>query len=413
MITRILISSLVFAFFIHCKTRIASESNIEDLNDSGMVVSAHPEASKIGLEILKKGGNAVDAAVATGFALAVCYPSAGNIGGGGFMVIRLNDGSSFSLDYREKAPGFATKDMFLDKSGKVVNDMSLYSHAASGVPGSVDGLITAHEKYGKLSFKEVIQPAIDLAQNGFALTKRQSEDLNHQKEMFLNLNHSKIPFVKESEQWKAGDTLKQPDLAHSLQLIKDKGRDGFYKGEIAMKIITEMKQGKGFISQQDLDNYHSVWREPIVGSYKGYKIISMPPPSSGGIALLQLLKIIENYPIQDWMGNKEQLIHLMIEAERRVYADRSEHLGDADFYNVPVKGLIDSIYLLGRMQDFNPEKASSSKIIKPGKPSGYESEETTHYSVTDCFGNAVSVTTTLNGSHGSPNVVVCAGCHLY
>jgi gamma-glutamyltranspeptidase / glutathione hydrolase len=285
----------------------------------------------------------------------------------------------------------------------------LYTHFASGVPGSVDGLIKAHGKYGKLSFNEVIQPAIDLATDGFPITRQQANSLNDNKMQFFKLNAKRPAFVKNSVEWKAGDTLKQPELAHTLQLIKEKGRDGFYKGETADKFIAEMKRGKGMISQADLENYNSIWRIPITANYKGYKIISMPPPSSGGIALIQLLKIMENYPIQNWTKSEEKLIHLMIEAERRVYADRSEYLGDADFYKVPVNEMIDSTYLIERMKNFNPDKASLSKDIKPGKIAGYESEETTHYSVTDQWGNAVSVTTTLNGGYGSHIVVDGAG----
>jgi gamma-glutamyltranspeptidase/glutathione hydrolase len=405
-----LIILLLSLYLTSCKN-VQSQNSEKNSNliDSGIVVSAHPEASRIGIEILKKGGNAVDASVATGFALSVCYPSAGNIGGGGFMVFRFANGEIACLDFREKAPGLAGKDMFLDKNGNVIEDKSLYTHFASGVPGSVDGLITAHKKYGKLSFKEVIQPAIDLALNGFPVTRKQANSLNNSKEEFLRLNKNLPAFVKKNQEWKTGDTLKQPELAHTLELIKEQGREGFYKGETANKIIAEMKRGNGLISQIDLDNYQSIWRIPLTCNYKGHKIISMPPPSSGGVALIQLLKIIENYPIQDWKGQEEKLMHLIIEAERRVFADRSEFLADADYYNVPVNGLIDSVYLINRMKNFNPKKASISKDIKPGNPNMSESEETTHFSVADVWGNAVSVTTTLNGGYGSHIVVDGAG----
>ncbi len=395
-----------------CNSQTSVKNTSKNGPDSGMVVSAHPEASKIGLEILKKGGNAVDAAVATGFALSVCYPNAGNIGGGGFMLIRFNDGSCNSLDYREKAPELASRDMYLNNSDKVIEDMSLYTHAASGVPGSVDGLVTAHKKYGKLAFSEVIQPAIDLARKGFPLTEMQANALNKNKPDFVGFNANKTAFVKDSGTWEKGDTLFQPELAHTLQLIKDKGRDGFYKGETADRIIKEMKRGNGLINQHDLDNYHSVWREPIFGSYKAYKIISMPPPSSGGVALMQMLKMIEEYPIQQCLSKEVKIMHLMIEIERRVYADRAAYLGDADFYPVPLKTLLDSVYLLERMKDYNQEKASLSQDIKPGVLAGNESEETTHYSIADQWGNAVSVTTTLNGSYGSRIVVDGSGFFL-
>jgi gamma-glutamyltranspeptidase/glutathione hydrolase len=299
--------------------------------------------------------------------------------------------------------------MFLDKSGKVNDEMSLYSHAAAGVPGSVDGMIQAHQKYGKLAFHEVIQPAIDIAANGFQLTERQAEELNKNKADFIRLNKAKNSFLKDTGEWKKGDLLVQAELAHTLELIRDQGRDGFYTGETANKIVAEMKRGNGLIKLEDLAAYHSVWREPVTGTYKDYKIISMPPPSSGGIALLQLLKMVEKYPVEDWQASPEKTMHLFIEAMRRVYADRAEHLGDADFYPVPQNALLESIYLENRMKDFNTDKASLSEKIESGNPEKHISEETTHYSVADQWGNAVSVTTTLNNSYGSRIVVQGAG----
>ncbi len=373
-----------------------------------MVVSAHPEASKSGAEILKQGGNAVDAASAVEFSLAVCYPVAGNIGGGGFMVIRLNDGKSYTLDFREKAPLKGHRDMYLDKNGKVVDGLSLYSRLAVGVPGTVDGIIKAHSRFGKLPFKDVIQPAIDLARNGFPITEKQAERLNAYKERFLKMNDAKPVFVKEGK-WHAGDTLKQPELAVTLESIRDKGRAGFYQGKTATSLIKEMQKHDGLITQKDLDDYKSVWREPVTGKYKNYKIISMPPPSSGGIALLQLLGMTEPYPLSKWGWHDIRTVHLMVEAERRVYADRAEFLGDPDFYKVPEKGLLDKEYLKERMKDFNPEKAIPSSGIKHGNPYKYESEETTHFSVVDGSGNAVSVTTTLNRGYGTAIVVDGAG----
>ena len=384
-------------------------NKIKETYKSGMVVSAHPEASKIGVEILKKGGNAVDAAVATGFALAVCYPAAGNLGGGGFMVFRFADGKTATLDYREKAPKQAFRDMYLDKDKKVIPEMSLNTQAASGVPGSVNGLIEAHNRYGKLPFNEIIQPSIDLAENGFQITEKQANSLNSERNDFIRLNAKKTEFVKEKGNWAKGDLLIQKDLAYTLKLIKEKGKDGFYKGETADKIIAEMKRGNGIITLDDLINYKSIWRSALIGHYKGYKVISMPPPSSGGVALLQLLKMVEPYPLHKWGANDVKSMHLMVEAERLVYADRSMHLGDADFLFVPVKELLDEDYLKERMKSFNENKARNSKDIKQGKPVRKESEETTHYSITDNFGNAVSVTTTINDGYGSKIVVAGAG----
>ncbi len=407
---RIIISiTLIFFLIASCGTAKQPERTTGLIADSGMVVSAHPIASKVGVDILKQGGNAVDAAVATGFALAVCYPRAGNIGGGGFMVFRFSYGTTSTIDYREKAPSKGHRDMYLDSTNNVIEDMSLYSHAASGVPGSVDGMIEAHKKYGKLSFEKVIQPAIDLAEKGVELTEKEADKLNSAKEHFVRLNDHLPVFVKDSGVWKEGDLLIQEELAKTLLLLKEKGRDGFYKGETAEKIVAEMQKGNGLITLEDLENYHSVWREPIIGDYKGYKIISMGPPSSGGIALMQLLKMVEPYPLDEWAANDLNTIHLMVEAERRVYADRAKHLGDMDFYKVPVKDLLNESYLQSRMKKFDPEKATLSENIKAGNFTPVESEETTHYSVVDQWGNAVSCTTTLNGSFGSRIAVEGAG----
>jgi len=388
------------------KQQFAEGRNI--IADSGMVVSAHPQSSRIGAEILRKGGNAVDAAVATEFALAVCFPEAGNIGGGGFMLIRTNDGKTEVIDYREKAPARASRDMFLDKSGSVIPGLSMDSHLSSGIPGSVDGMVTAHAKYGKLPFKEVIQPAIDLAANGFIITKGQANDLNSNRNAFINRNLRKPAFVKDTL-WKEGDLLKQEDLAHTLERIRDFGRDGFYSGRTARLIVREMNRGGGIVSDSDLAGYKSVLRNTLTAEYKGYRIITIPPPSSGGIILIQLLRMIEPYPVKDWGFNSVKTIHLMAEAERRAFADRSEFPGDPDFVVVPVNQLISRKYLEERMHSFNPDKATPSQELKPGSPEGYTSEETTHYSVIDAAGNAVAVTTTLNNTFGSSIVVDSAG----
>lgn len=377
---------------------------------NGMVVSAHPEASKAGVEILKKGGNAVDAAVAVQFALAVVYPSAGNIGGGGFMVYRSKTGQTSTLDYREKAPASASRDMYLDASGNVIPGKSLRGHLASGVPGSVDGMVEAHKKYGKLPWKQVVQPAVDLAEKGFILSADQASDLNRAKANFIKYNEVSS-FVK-NEEWKGGDKLAQPELANTLKLIRDKGRAGFYEGTVAEMLTAEMKRGAGLISKEDLKNYHSVWRTPVTGMYKGYKITTMPPPSSGGIALVQLLGSIEKFPLKKWGFNSDSTIQVMVEAERRVYADRATHLGDPDFYKVPQKQLLEKPYILSRMNNFSWGKATPSSEISAGKLTPKESEETTHFSITDREGNAVSITTTLNGSYGSLVIVKGAGFFL-
>ena len=375
---------------------------------NGMVVCAYPDASKVGLAILQKGGNAVDAAIAVQFALAVTLPQAGNIGGGGFMVYRAADGQSNTLDFREKAPAAATTNMYLDSAGNPIPDMSLYTHKASGVPGSVDGMIEAHNKYGKLKWADLVQPAIDLAAGGFKVTAKLAAGLNASQGIFKRLNPGKSYMLKDTP-WKEGDLLVQSDLAKTLQLIRDKSRAGFYEGEVADEMVTEMKGGDGIITKADLKNYHAIWRKPIIGKYKNYTIITMPPPSSGGIALIQLLKSVEKYPLQRWGYNQDSTVQLMVEAERRVYADRSKYLGDPDFYKVPVDSLLNPAYIAQRMQNFNWNAATPSTAIQPGTFIGYESNQTTHYCVVDRDGNAVSITTTLNDSFGSKIFVKGAG----
>jgi gamma-glutamyltranspeptidase/glutathione hydrolase len=375
---------------------------------NGMVVCATPSASKVGLDILKKGGNAVDAAVAVQFALAVTHPEAGNIGGGGFMVYRSGKGETNTLDFREKAPEKATTNMYLDSAGNVIPDMSLYTHQASGVPGSVDGMATAYKKYGKLKWADLVQPAIDLARSGFKLTKKLAADLNRNSTEFKKMNADKTYLLKE-DGWKEGDLRVQEDLAKTLEFIRDKGRDGFYAGKVADELVDEMKHGQGIMSKADLQNYHSVWRNAITGNYKGFKIITMPPPSSGGIALLQLLHAVEKYPLHRWGYNQDSTVQLIVEAERRVYADRSKYLGDPDFYKVPVDSLLNPAYNDMRMANFNWNAATPSTAIKPGSFIGYESDQTTHFSIVDSEGNAVSITTTLNDSFGSKIFVKGAG----
>lgn len=378
--------------------------------DSAMVVSAHPIASQIGVDILKKGGNAVDAAVAVQLALTVAFPEAGNLGGGGFMLLRLSDGETSALDFREKAPAASDKDMYLDSTGSVIAGLSLSGHLASGVPGSVDGMIEAHRKYGSLPWKDLVQPAVDLATNGVVLTERAARNLNGLQEDLKKFNSVSPDFLLGD--WKPGDTIRWIDLATTLSLIRDNGRAGFYEGKTAENIVAEMQRGRGIITLDDLKNYKSRWLTPVSGEYKGYKIISMPPPSSGGVALIQLLKSVENFPVKDWGVNSTKTVHLNTEAQRRVFADRAAFLGDPDFYKVPVATLISNDYNKNRMANFDQAKATPSAVIKEGDIAGYESEETTHISIVDKFGNAVSVTTTLNGWFGSRVVVAGSGFFL-
>ena len=377
-------------------------------SEHGMVVSAHPEGSRTGIKILMEGGNAVDAAVATGFALAVCYPEAGNIGGGGFMVIRKSDGEVGVIDYREKAPLKASRDMYLDDDGNVIGGLSTETHLATGVPGSVDGLIKAHSEYGLLSFREVIQPAIDLAEKGFPLNAEQASSLNRNRDYFIEKNLNKPAFVSDKE-WQEGDILIQPDLAKTLERIRDNGRDGFYTGITADLIVKEMERGGGLITEMDLADYKSALRKPLIYNYKDYKLISVPLPSGGGIILFQLLGMVESFPVSEWGFHSTEAVHLITEAEKRVYADRAEFSGDQDFVNVPVNDLLNKKYLKQRLNDFDMNAATPSSLIRAGSPEEYISEETTHYSVVDNSGNAVSVTTTLNNTFGNSIVVDGAG----
>jgi gamma-glutamyltranspeptidase/glutathione hydrolase len=375
---------------------------------NGMVVSAKEQASRVGLEILKKGGNAVDAVVAVQFALGVVYPNAGNIGGGGFLVYRAANGETNTLDFREKGPGLASRDMYLDSAGNAIVEKSLYGALAAGVPGSVAGMEEAHKKYGKLPWSVLIEPAIALARNGFKISERQAGELNGLHERFTTLNPLGTALIK-SGKWTPGDLLVQPELAATLEKIRDKGRKGFYEGSVADSIVAEMKRSGGIISKADLVNYKAVWRNAIVGTYKGYKIITMPPPSSGGIALIQLLKSVEPFPLKRWGFNADSTVQVMVEAERRVYADRATHLGDPDFYKVPGDVLMSDRYIKERMGSFNWAKATPSSAIQAGKTVPSEHEETTHFSIVDRDGNSASVTTTLNGSYGSCVVVKGAG----
>ena len=375
--------------------------------NNGAVVSAHTLASQVGVEILKQGGIAIDAAIATQLALAVVYPGAGNLGGGGFMIARLQNGKLLALDYREMAPGLSSRDMYIDEYGNARTDKSQYGHLSSGVPGTVAGLFSSAQ-YARLSFKKLIQPAIDLAEKGFAISQRETNSLNSLQSDLKKYNTVIPVFVKDAK-WKAGDTLIQTDLANTLIRIRDKGVAGFYEGETARLIVEEMKRGDGIITYNDLKNYKAKFREPHVFDYKGYKIVGMPMPSSGGLLLNQMMKMIEGRNIAAMGFHSIHTVQLMTEVERRAFADRAEYMGDADFYKVPIKALTNEKYLEDRMKDFISSKATSSNNIRAGNAALFESEETTHLSVVDKDGNAVAVTTTLNNSYGSRTVVGGAG----
>ncbi|MDG2370154.1 MAG: gamma-glutamyltransferase [Flavobacteriales bacterium] len=409
---RIFILFCVSFCFLSCVN--SNPSNVHDeidksaIIDSAMVVSAHPLASEIGKSILKKGGNAIDAAIAVQFALAVVHPSAGNIGGGGFMVIRLNKGDCYTLDFREKAPSTAHRDMYLNDDGTIVKRLSLDGSLAVGVPGTVDGMCKAHQKFGSLSWGELIQPSIELAQNGFPLTQLEADGLNYFVNSKLKFNSIEPSFIVK-DNWLKGDSIYLHDLANTLYLIKAKRRAGFYEGEIALKITQEMERSSGVITSEDLQNYESIWREPLIGYYKNYKIISMGPPSSGGACLLQMLKMLEPFDLNQMGLHSYKSIHCIAEAEKRAFADRSKYMGDPDFIDVPLTQLLDSMYLKHRMSNYSSIMATLSDSIFPGNFNFKESDQTTHYSIVDTYGNAVSVTTTLNSSYGSGVVVGSAG----
>ncbi len=407
--TKVVVRTVLCAFICCLFSRSFSASRDPVRAKKAMVVAADPIAADVGLKILKQGGNAIDAAVAVGFALAVTYPAAGNIGGGGFMVLRLADGTVKTLDYREMAPSAATRDMFLDKNGTFLDEKSTVGHLACGVPGSVAGMMYAQRRYGKLSRAQVMKPAIDLAEKGFHLHYRLSEDLERMIPEFSMYRSSKKAFTKNGKPYKEGDLFRQRDLAQTLRRIRDKGRDGFYKGETAKLIVAEMKRGGGLISLKDLDNYGSVIRDPVRGTYRGYEIISMGPSSGGGIMLVQMLNILEGYRLAQYGWNSSKAVMRMTEAMRRVYADRAEFLGDPDYVKIPVAWLTSKEYAAQRRATIDTTRATPSSEISHGVPPPPEKDHTTHYSVVDRYGNCVSVTTTLNDSFGSKVVVTGAG----
>jgi gamma-glutamyltranspeptidase/glutathione hydrolase len=390
----IAISILLF----NCKTSEKKEKITGLIAEKAMVVSAREEASKIGTDILKKGGNAFDAMVATELALAVAYPYAGNIGGGGFMVYRKNNGEIGALDYREKAPLAASKDMYLDADKNVIKGKSTLGSMAVGIPGTVAGVFETHRKFGSLPMEDILQPVIALAKRGVLVTKKQATRIKSYQTRFLSVNKDSILFNKN---WKENDTIKYNALAATLTRIQKNGSDEFYKGETAEKLVAFIQANGGIMTLEDLAKYEAKWRTPITFKYDDLKVISMSPPSSGGICLAQIMNGIENYDLDKYGHNSVKTIQVITEAERRAYADRSFFLGDPDFVKIPVETLISKEYVNGRMDDFSFDKATKSSAVSHGNIKMVESDETTHYSIVDQFGNAISATTTINAGYGS------------
>ncbi|MCK5442614.1 MAG: gamma-glutamyltransferase [Maribacter sp.] len=394
------IKTLPYLFFlillVQCKKQPAKPTGL--VVEKAMVVSAREEASKVGLQILKKGGNAFDAMVGTELALAVAYPFAGNLGGGGFMVYRRNNGDIGALDYREKAPLSAHKDMYLDSSAHVIPGKSTMGATAVGVPGTIAGIFEVHEKFGSLTMADIIAPVIALAKNGVIVTKKQADRFEKYRNQIIEVNRGNPLFFNDIHQ---GDTLKYPALSHTLKSIAKNGRDEFYKGETAKKLITFIQEMGGYLTEEDLSQYEAQWRQPIIFKYKDLRVISMSPPSSGGVTINQIFKMIEPYDIQAFGHNSTKTIQLFTEASRRAYADRNYFLGDPDFVDIPLDVLLSQKYIRERMNDFSFEKATRSSDVGHGEVRVLESSETTHYSIVDQEGNAVSVTTTLNGAYGS------------
>ena len=384
--------------FINCKTSEKKEKITGLVSQKAMVVSAREEASKIGTDVLKEGGNAFDAMVATELALAVAYPYAGNVGGGGFMVYRKSDGEIGALDYREKAPLAASKDMYLDADRNVIKGKSTLGSMAVGIPGTVAGVFEAHRKFGSLPMETILQPVIALAKRGVIVTKKQAKRIKSYQARFLSANKDTILLNKN---WKENDTIKYNALAATLTRIQKNGRDEFYKGETAKKLAAFIQANGGIITLEDLAKYEAKWRTPITFKYDNLKVISMSPPSSGGICLAQIMNGIEPYNLDKYGHNSVKAIQVITEAERRAYADRSFFLGDPDFVKIPVETLISKAYINGRMDDFSFEKATKSSAVSHGSITMVESDETTHYSIIDQFGNAISATTTINAGYGS------------
>ena len=390
---------LLFALaFLSCKSNEKTVEPTGLVTSKAMVVSAREEASQIGVEIMKKGGNAFDAMVATELALAVAHPQAGNIGGGGFMVYRKANGETGTIDYREKAPLAASKDMYLDKEGNVIAGKSTQTALASGIPGTIAGIFEVHKKLGSLPISEILKPVIALAERGVVVTKNQAQSLNNNREVFIKRNGRNSLFSKV---YKENDTIKYTALAATFKRIAANGRDEFYSGETAQKLVAFLSKKGGNATMEDLKKYEAKWRDPVTFQYKKLKITSMAPPSSGGICLNQIMKMIEPYNLSQMGHNSLKTIQVITEAERRAYADRNFYLGDPDFVKLPIEELLSPAYLEKRMKTFSFDKASKSSDIAPGEIKGYESDQTTHYSIVDAAGNAVSATTTLNDNYGS------------
>jgi gamma-glutamyltranspeptidase/glutathione hydrolase len=398
-ITLLLISALSASLVLAQATAVGRE---------GMVAGVDEYATQVGVEVLKKGGNAVDAAVAVSLALAVTHPQAGNLGGGGFFVLHLHEkGINTTIDYRERAPLAAHRDMYLDEQSEVIEDASTLGYRACGVPGQVGGLWLAHQKYGKLPWKELVEPAIKLAEEGIVVNYWLAGSLQYETELFNKYPATAAIFTKDGKPYAYGDLLMQKDLAWTLRQIADKGHDGFYRGEVARRIAADMAANGGLITEADLAAYEAVERPPVNGKFHSFEIVSMGPPSSGGIILIQILGMLESYDLSAIGHNSSRYIQLLTEAEKLAYADRAEHMGDADFYPVPVEELISPAYIAERRLRINPERATPSAQVGHGEPSTAESEQTTHFSVVDRWGNAVACTTTLNDSFGAH--VVAAG----
>ncbi|WP_411895600.1 gamma-glutamyltransferase [Winogradskyella sp. A2] len=401
---RILVRSLLLVIILltSCKNKTKTKE-IQSLDrglitDNVMVVSARAEASKIGVEILNKGGNAFDAMMATEMALAVAYPYAGNLGGGGFLVYRLADGTKGTLDYREKAPLGATKNMYLDEDGNVIKGKSTVGPMAIGIPGTIAGVFKAQERFGALDVETILKPVIELANNGFEITDKQASRFTEYDSILNSVNGKQILFNRSL---KSGDSIKNYALATTLKRIAENGRDEFYKGETAKKLVAFLQSKGSLITMEDLDKYEAIWRDPITFQYDDLTITSMSPPSSGGIILNQIMTMLESFDLKDYGHNSLKSIQVIVEAEKRAYADRSYFLGDPDFTDIPVKTLTSDVYLENRISDFTFNKATQVDSISHGNIIGYESDETTHYSIVDQFGNAIAVTTTLNGGYGS------------
>lgn len=393
---RKLILLLPLLFFVQCRKAPIIPTGL--VTEKAMVVSAREEASKIGVEIMQKGGNAFDAMVATELSLAVAFPFAGNLGGGGFMVYRKNNGEVGGIDYREKAPLSAHKDMYLDSLGNVIPNMSTVGATAVGVPGTVAGVFEVHKKFGSLPMETILEPIIALAKRGVVVTEKQAKRLEGYRERFVEVNGDSTKFAQH---FQPGDTIKYPALAQTLTVIKEKGKEGFYKGEVAQKLSAFIQESGGFITEEDLAKYEAKWRQPVIFDYKDLKVISMSPPSSGGVTMNQMFKMMEPYDIGQYGHNATQSIQLFTEAARRAYADRNYFLGDPDFVDIPLDVLLSQSYLNERFEDFSFERATPSDSVSRGQVEIVESMETTHYSIVDDEGNAISATTTLNGGYGS------------